>query len=87
VPGESDHLAVLCATRIGTPRREIKKDVGCGDKERVREENLRVGGRLVGKEHYERRASLVKDRTEDEIDLGEARRPSLMLQCMLKMRI
>jgi hypothetical protein len=38
-------------------------------------------------EHYERRSSFVKNRTEDEVDLGEARRPSLMLQCMLEARI
>jgi hypothetical protein len=87
VPRESDHFTVLCAARVGTPRREIEEDVGCGDKERVGEENLRVRGRLVREEHYERRPSFVNDRTEDQVDLGEARRASLVLQRMLKTRI
>lgn len=38
-------------------------------------------------EHYERRPSFVNDRTEDQVDLGEARRASLVLQRMLKTRI
>lgn len=79
MPGESYHFAVLRATRVGASRREIEENVGRGDVDRVREENLRVGGRLVREEHYERRASLIQDCAEDEVDLGEAGRASLVL--------
>jgi len=40
VPGESDHFAVLRATRVGAARWEIEKYVGGGDVEWVREEDL-----------------------------------------------
>jgi hypothetical protein len=53
----------------------------------MREEDLRVGGRLVREEHYERWAPLVQDCAEDEVDLGEAGRASLVFKCMLKTRI
>jgi hypothetical protein len=79
MPGESYHFAVLCATRVGAARWEIEEYVGRRDEDWVREENLRVGGRLVREEHYERRASLVQYRTEDEVDLGEAGCTSLVL--------
>jgi len=59
VAREADHLAVLGAARVGTPRGEIEEDVGGGDEERVREEDLRVGRRLVREEDYERRTPLV----------------------------
>ena len=87
VSRKSDHLAVLCATRVGAARREIEEDIGCGDEERVCEEDLRVGGRLVREEHYERRTPLVQDGAEDEVDLGEAGCASLVLQRMFKTRI
>jgi hypothetical protein len=87
MPGESYHFAVLCATRVGAARWEIEENVGCGDEDWVREKNLRIGGRLVREEHYERRTSLVQDCAEDEVDLGEAGCASLVLQCMLKPRI
>jgi len=87
VSGEPDHLAVLRAARIGAPRGKVEEYVGGGDKKRVCEEDLGVGGRLVGEEHYERRTPFVEDRTEDEVDLGEAGRASLVLKCMLKARI
>jgi hypothetical protein len=79
MPRESYHLAVLCAAWVGAARWEIEENVGRGDKEWVREENLRVGGRLVREEHYERRTSLVQDCAEDEVDLGEAGCASLVL--------
>ncbi len=40
VPRESDHFAVLCATWVGATRWEIEKNVGGGDVEWVREEDL-----------------------------------------------
>ena len=58
-PREADHLAVLRAARVRAPRREVEEDVGGGYEERVREEDLRVGRRLVREEHDEGRASLV----------------------------
>jgi hypothetical protein len=79
MPRKSDHLAVFCTTRVGAPRRKIEENFGCGDEEGVREEDLRVRGRLVREEHYERRTPLVQDRTEDEVDLREAGRASLVL--------
>ena len=48
---EADHLAVLCAAWVGTPRREIGEHINGGDEERVAtEEDLRVGRRLVREE-------------------------------------
>ena len=79
MPRESYHFTVLGATRVGTARWEIEENVGRGDEDRMGEENLRVGGRLVREEHYERRTSLVQDCAEDEVDLGEAGRASLVL--------
>ena len=87
MPRESYHFAVLCATRVGAARWEIEENVGRGDEDRVGEENLRVGGRLVREEHYERRTSLVQDCAKDEVDLGETGCASLVLQCVLKARI
>ena len=84
---EADHLAILRAARIGTPRGEVKEDVGGGDEERVREEDLRVGCRLVREEDYERRTPLVQDRAEDEVDLGEAGRAALELERVFQTRI
>jgi hypothetical protein len=37
---KSDHLAVLCATRVGAAGWEVEKDIGRGDEERVCEEDL-----------------------------------------------
>ena len=87
VAREADHLAVLRAARVGTPRGEVEEDVGGGDEERVREEDLRVGRRLVREEDYERRTPLVQDRAEDEVDLWEAGRAALELECVLQTRI
>jgi hypothetical protein len=87
VAREPDHLAVLCAARVRTTRREIKEDVGGGHEERVRKEDLRVGRRLVREEHYEWWTSLVQDRAEDEVDLREAGRASLELERVLEPRI
>jgi len=87
VAREADHLAVLRAARVGTPRREIEEDVGGGDEERVREEDLRVGRRLVREEDYERRTPLVQYRAEDEVDLREAGRAALELERVLQTRI
>lgn len=87
VAREADHLAVLRAARVGTPRGEIEEDVGGGDEERVREEDLRVGRRLVREEDYERRTPLVQDRAEDEVDLREAGRAALELERVLQPRI
>ena len=87
VAWEPDHFAVLGAARVWAPRREIEEDVGGGDEERVREEDLRVGRRLVREEHYERRTPLIQDRAEDEVDLREAGRASLELERVLQARI
>jgi hypothetical protein len=87
VPREADHLAVLRATRVGAARGEIEEDISRGDEEWVREEDLRVGGRLVREEHYKRWTPLVQDCAEYEVDLGEARCASLVLQCMLETRV
>jgi len=87
VAWEPDHLAVLGAARVWAPRREIEEDVGGGHEERVREEDLRVGRRLVREEHYERRTPLVQDRAEDEVDLREAGCASLELERVLEARI
>jgi hypothetical protein len=78
MPRESYHFAVLCAAWVGAARWEIEENVGRGDEDWVREEDLRVGGRLVREEHYERRTSLVQDCAEDEVDLGEAGCASLV---------
>ena len=40
VSRKSDHLAVLCATRVRAARWEVKEDIGCGDEEWVCEEDL-----------------------------------------------
>ena len=79
MPRESYHFAVLCATGVRATRWEIEENVGRGDEDWVREENLRVGGRLVREEHYERRTSLVQDCAEDEVDLRETGRAPLVL--------
>jgi hypothetical protein len=86
VAREADHLAVLRATRVGTPRGEIE-DVGGGDEERVREEDLRVGRRLVREEGYERRTPLVQDRAGDGVHLGKAGCAALELKRVLQTRI
>ncbi len=51
------------------------------------EEYLGVGGRLVREEDDEGRASLVEDRAEDEVDLWETGRASLVLERVLESRV
>jgi hypothetical protein len=53
----------------------------------VREEDLRVGRRLVREEDYERRTPLVQYRAEDEVDLRETGRAALELERVLQARI
>ena len=85
--GEADHLAVVGAAGVRAAGGEVDEYVGGGDEDRVREEYLRVGRRLVREEHDERRSSLVEDRAEYEVDLREAGRAPLVLQRVLEARV
>jgi len=87
VAGEADHLAVLCAAGVRAAGGEVCEYVGGGDEDGVREEYLRVGRGLVREEHDERRAPLVEDRAEDEVDLRETGRAPLVLHRVLEARV
>lgn len=69
---EADELAaVVRAAGVRAAAGEVVVDVVGGDEVRVREEDLRVGHRLVREEDDEGRALLVEDRAQGEVDLGE----------------
>ena len=46
-PGEADHFTIIVATGVWASAREVEEDIFCRYKERVREENLGVGRRLM----------------------------------------
>lgn len=81
-PGESNHLAIIRAQRIWATAWKVVEDLLSGDEQGVGEENLGIGGRLMREEDDERRALLVQNRSEGEVDLGKAGCPSLSVKCM-----
>lgn len=81
-PREADHLAVVCAARIRAASGVVEEEVRSGDVRAVGEDDLGIGGGLVGEEDEEAGAFLVEQCAEGEVDLGEARRAALARECV-----